>query len=85
MQNIADLLRRYRNIRPPDAAVKKIVIEVVQKSLGIELHRISVSVIRGVVYIDVNPTIKSELFIHKEKILQEVQKEVGVENIKEIR
>ncbi len=85
MQNIQDLLARYAHITPPDAAVKKAVLHSVEEVVGITLHRSDVSVVRGVVYIQSDPTIKSALFVQKEEILKKAQEMVGKENVKEIR
>lgn len=85
MFRIKDLFERYKNIQPPETAVRKATVSVLSQNKIIVPER-NIRVIGTVVYLDIDSVVKSVVFINKQKILSQIQEIIGKEGVvKDIR
>ena len=70
MDNISRYLQKFRSLTSYEGDVKDACVAVISEELGIELSRDVVRYTKKRVYIRVHPGIKSELMLHKERILR---------------
>ena len=83
-----DLIDRYlknKNITPPDETIRKAFVEIVKKRLKIILEFKDITIRNFVVYIKTSPTIKSEIFMNKRGVLEELKQEFGLKAPLDIR
>ena len=86
MQEISFYLEKFKNISPPHDAVKKAVARAIERLFGEVLHSEHISVRNNTVYITTHPALKSELYIRKGEVLQEIEQAlIGSDLIKEVR
>lgn len=77
MKKLRSLLTRFFSITPPNHAVRSAVVSVVKERINITLDIADISVREGVVYVKVQPLIKSEILLQKKEILAGVKNEIG--------
>lgn len=70
MDSLASFLDRFRKLKPPEASVKRAVSGAIRDVVQIEVSEDRVRLARGVVYVDVDPLIKSELFLKRTELLR---------------
>ena len=87
IQNIKNLLERFKNITPPNASVRRAVVSSVKKEANLLIgeKEISFNSKNGTVYIKKEGHLKNTLFIKKERIIKETNKELGKELVKDLR
>lgn len=86
MFNIENLLKKFRNISPPDEFVKNEIIEVFSKKINITPDKKKIKIIGNIAYIDTTPAVKSFIFIGKKNLLDEINSRLnGKGMIKDIR
>jgi hypothetical protein len=61
MDTIFKYLSRYKNLTPPEASKKKIVIQVIQDECGIQITEKEIQIKREGVLLSCHPTVRSEL------------------------
>lgn len=83
MFGIEKLLERYRNSLDKDSSFKKVVIEVIQESLGFSLKPNEISLSGDVLRIQTSPTKRSEINLHEQELLQKICLKTGT-NIRKI-
>lgn len=77
MYDIRNLFARYKNITPPDRAVKRAVLHALREAADIHLEEKDIRVVRDVAYIQTESAVKNALFMKKESVLASAQKELG--------
>ena len=85
MEQIAFYLEKFKTIGADSIIVKRVFIESVQKVFGITLTTSDVVIKDGVVRLSAHPALKSELFLKKTLLLQEISKILGTAKIIAIR
>lgn len=85
--NIAGgFLERFKNIKPPKKFIQDEVVKVIQNVLGFSVDAGEVEERSGVLYIKTkNHSLKNEIFMKREKILEELFNRLGKKSPKEIR
>ena len=68
--SITSFLDRFKKITPPDEFVRKTAVEILREVIGVKLSISHISIEGGILHIRNNSFIKSEVFLHKEQILQ---------------
>lgn len=81
--HIRGFLERYRKIVFQNEEKYDIICEVVGKILGSTITKDAVTIKNGELYITANSVLKSELFLHKTKLLDELRKK-GLAGISDI-
>lgn len=85
-QGASDFLARFRNLKPPKDFIKEETVNAVRIVLNISIKPENIVVGGGSVFLkNIEPSLKSKIFINKEKILKEIEKKLGHKSPKEIR
>ena len=77
MIEIKDLLGRFRNILLSGEVNKEIVSEVIYQIAGISIQKENIVIKNGVIYLDIKPIYKNEIFLKKDQIFFELEKRLG--------
>lgn len=86
MKKINDFLERFKKISIPDESVRLKVVEILSVQFNEEIKLEDISVKNGVVYIKTeDPSFKSDIFLRKRKILEDLNSHLGKITIKDIR
>ena len=75
---ISIYLERFKNIKPPENAIKKIIIKNIKKETNIKIKEQDININKGFVYIKTTPIIKNEIFYKKQNIIKICEKELGI-------
>ena len=77
MIEIKDLLLRFQNILLKGELKKEIVRGIISKVLKIEIKKEDITIKNNIVYLNIKPIYKNEIFIKKNQILDELEKALG--------
>lgn len=77
MFNIAIYLDKFKNIESESLIFKKNIILCLESVLKINIDKKNIKINNKIVYLNVNPILKSEIFINKKRII----KDLGLKNI----
>lgn len=85
-RNIEGFLERFKNLKTSEKFNKEETLNVINKITNIELVNENIEIRGGVLYIKISdPVIRSQIFLYKEKIIEEIEKKLGYNSFKEIR
>lgn len=84
MNNLRQYLEKYKNIGAPQDAVRAAVVRTVKNLLGADIEKRHIRILNRTVYVDAASHLKNSIFIKKETILAELQKEFGDQSPKGI-
>lgn len=82
---LSQLLVRFKNLTNTEKAKKQLVSEELSLVLGFPIPHTSISFSKNTVIINVQPIIKTEVFLKKGEILKKITSLPGLEYIQEIR
>jgi len=85
MQNISSFLDKFKTIIKDDKELKNIILLVIKKNTNLQIKDSSFSVKNGIILIKEKPPIKNEIFMKKEKILNELKQLLKKNTISDIR
>ncbi len=74
MLNLSSLLEKFKHLKDPKEEREKIV-SIISKCLGFEIESNLVDLKKGILYLNVSGYIKTEVFMKKEFILNDLNKE----------
>lgn len=74
MQNIKDLFQKIQKILNQKDLEKEIIQNSLEKIIGIKVDFVKIEIKDNIVYLKEKPIIKNEILYHKEKILEEINK-----------
>lgn len=77
MFNIEDLLRKFKNITPPDDHIKSTTSLVISDKVKININKEKIKLIGNTIHIDASPAVKSVVFRNKTEILNEINNKYG--------
>jgi hypothetical protein len=75
MQVLSDYLAKYKNLAPPEASAKRLLIDTVRSECGIALKDSEVSIRNNVAFITCHPAVRSELRLCSGRVLTVLQKQ----------
>ena len=82
MFNISIYLDKFRNLDLKSLNLKKVIIDSVNKFIKIKIDKNNIKIKNGVICLDVNPIVKSEIFINKVYIINDLKtKNLIIKNI----
>lgn len=87
MEGIKFFLNKFKNLTPPHYFIKKELTLSIKKILNINIKKEHISISSDIIYVKTSPIIKSEIFIKKNLILQDLSKRISKynKNITDIR
>ena len=74
---IKPLLDRFKNITPPNDFIRGVTSDVIKKKTGILIKKENIYVRDNMLYIQAKPLIKNEIFLYREKIIEELVEKLG--------
>ncbi|MCI0542241.1 hypothetical protein L0Y69_00585 [bacterium] len=81
MLHIKEFFKKFSGITPPEKFIKDAVIQAVFKEVGekIEPKNIKIQNSSGAtsLFLSISPVIKSEIFMRKQEILQDLKESLG--------
>lgn len=84
--NVGKYLDKFKNLKPPQKFMQDEVAEVIQRLLNVSIESENINERGGVLYIKIkNPSVKNEIFMNKNKILEELSKKLGSRTPKDIK
>jgi hypothetical protein len=85
MIELKDLLGKFRNLLLHDDYKKDAIINVLSLVVGVKLTKEDIKIKDNIIYLNLKPIFKSEIFLKKEKILQELENTLGAKIPRDIR
>lgn len=78
MDDLKNLLNRFRKSLDRDVETREEVFSAIREVLGFEVRLADISVKGTTLYIKTSPPKRSEIALHKNRILEEVRKRTGL-------
>lgn len=75
MKNLSSLLEKFKNIRDPKKEREELA-KIISEVLNFEILESNLSINNNDIKFKINPTIKSQIFLCKEKIKERLKKEL---------
>ena len=75
MLNISDFLGKFLKDITATEFQKKTIINIIQKHTGLDIQS-DLEIKNNTLYINLSPIIKNKIFIHKQSILEEINKNI---------
>jgi len=85
MIEIKDLLLNLRNLLLTEDSKKPLIIDIILKATGLELKKENLEIKGGVLYLNIKPIYKNEIFIKKDEILSQLKQKLDKKAPLEIR
>ncbi len=80
MEKIGSFLERFKDIAIPDEAIRNNLSDIILSLTGEKINFRNISIKDGVARIVCSPSIKSEIFIQKARILKEIQEQKDIKS-----
>ncbi len=75
MKNLSSLLERFKNIRDPKKDREELA-RIMSSVLNFDILESNILLTKSEIKVKVNPTVRSQIFVNKEKIKEEIKKEL---------
>jgi len=85
MIEIKDLLARFDDILLSENLKTESIRNVLQKIIGVEIKNKDIKIKDNIIYLNLKPIYKNEIFINKEKIVSALEETLGKKAPKNIR
>ena len=79
--NISNFLEKFKTLKPTDTYIQEAFIESVKEVMNIELTKNEISVQRHTLFLNVHPTLKTELYLRKKDILRLLEKKLKKDTV----
>ena len=77
MVEIKDLLGRFKNLLLSEEFKIEAIGKILSETIGIKINKQKIKIKNGVVYLDIKPIYKNEIFIKQEQILSRFKESFG--------
>ncbi|MFC1730960.1 hypothetical protein ACFL6I_11565 [candidate division KSB1 bacterium] len=84
MKNITSFLKKFSNIKLTSRVIRKVVLDIL-KNKNIPITEDEIIYSNNVVYIKSNQIVKNEVFLSKDSILKEIEKQLKKKTVTDIR
>lgn len=81
MLEIKDLLSKFNNIILSGEGRKQVLKEALFEVTGIIIETKNISIKNNIVYLNIKPIYKNEIFLKKDKIFEKLQNKIGINKI----
>jgi|GEM_PF-4193254 len=78
MKELQKYLQKYKNLTPPEASKKKVLIDAIRSECGITLTENDIALIGGGARLSCHPTVRSEIAQCAPRVLGVLHGEYGV-------
>ena len=78
MNQLSIYLEKFKNLEPLDAKTKRSVIFAFKKVLNADIDIKSIKIAKNAIFINIEPVLKSEAFIHKEELAECIEGNLGI-------
>ncbi len=85
MKTIQNLLEKWKQKTPLEYDIRAVLPSIIKKHTGVDIKPEHISLTRTVVFIKTSSIAKTEIFIKKTKILEEISGILGEKAPKDIR
>jgi hypothetical protein len=85
MIEIKDILARFSDLISSSEQKKEIISDVISKVINKKINKEDIKTKNGVIYLNLPPLYKNEIFLKKEKIILELQNVLGRKTPSDIR
>lgn len=77
MNNLSSFLQRFKKILSLRAIESGVIVDVMKKTLGVDINPSDVKIKNGVLYVNTSPIIKNMIFLKKKLLLQNINSGEG--------
>lgn len=77
MIEIKDLLGRFENILLKEEGKIDAIINAIAETIGIQIKKEDIKIKNGVIYLNIKPIYKNEIFLKQERIFIKLKKSFG--------
>jgi hypothetical protein len=77
MIEIKDLLARFNNLLLSEEIKKSSIRDVLQKTIGVDIKSEDIKIKNNIIYLNIKPIYKNEIFIKQEKIFLALKESLG--------
>ena len=85
MIQIKDLLGKFSKILETGEGSKQLVLEVIREVTGILIETKDIKIKNGVIYLDIKPIYKNEIFLKKDQIFSKLKETLGKKSPQDFR
>ena len=85
MIEVKDLLGKFKNLLNKEEGKKLAVREVFKKSFDLDLDNDSMKFSDRVLFLNIKPILKNEIFLKKDFFISEINSMIGSDYVKDIR
>ena len=85
MKDLSSFFTRIKNLYDKEVGNTSLIIDIFKNTAGVTLSTKQISLKEGILSIQANSAIKSQIFIRKEKLLQAFTEAVPQSHIRDIR
>lgn len=75
MKNLSSLLEKFKNIRDPKKDREDLAI-LISEVLNFNVSESNISIVKNEIRVNLSPTIRSQVFLNKEKIKEKIKEKV---------
>jgi hypothetical protein len=83
--NIGPLFDRFKNLQLPDETLRRLASEIITRECGVTIPIEKISIQNGVLSVDANPRVRSEVFMRRDAILDQLRAVCKERTLKDIR
>ena len=73
MIEIKDLLSKFHNVLLGEEIKKETIRDILSKAINYEIKREDIKIKKGVIYLNIKPIYKNEIFLKKDEIFAELK------------
>ncbi len=84
MEQIRLYLAKFKDWRPADADLKETLRDIIKRRWGVAVNNNNIRLSGFTVYLKIKPILRSEIMIHQEAIVKELEEKLGHKTPKKI-
>lgn len=84
-REITPFLKKFSHLTPPEKSVRTHFITTVHELLGVSLREHEVVYRNNIIFLTTNPTVKSEIILHRGTLLRTLKEHVVGRNVEDIK
>ncbi|MEI7809995.1 MAG: hypothetical protein WCI41_00335 [bacterium] len=85
MIEIKDLLLKFNNLLSNEGFKKESIREIISKAIGIKIDSKDITIKNNIIYLDIKPIYKNEIFLKKDFINTQLKEALGKKAPQDLR